>query len=85
LQLNQIPNYADANRYLEQHFIADFNCRFMVGTAQKESKLPTARHLTGATAFARHQLIVPDDSVVFESLIVQLPDSVSGFISCAAR
>jgi hypothetical protein len=39
LQLNQIANYADANRHLEQHFIADFNCRFMVGPAQKESAL----------------------------------------------
>src|SRR6201993_97498 len=37
LRLNRITSYAEANRYLEEHFIADFNRRFTVAPAQKQS------------------------------------------------
>ncbi len=75
LRLNRITNYADANRYLEQHFIADFNRRFTVPPAQKESaftKLPGIElELVLST---KHQRIVRNDNtVVFRNLILQLP------------
>jgi transposase len=75
LRLNRITNYADANRYLEEHFIADFNHRFTVQPAQKESaftKLPGIE--LELVLSAKHQRIVRNDNtVVFHNLILQLP------------
>ena len=75
LRLNRITNYADANRYLEEHFIAGFNRRFTVAPAQKESaftKLPGIE--LDLVLSAKHQRIVRNDNtVVFQNLILQLP------------
>jgi hypothetical protein len=75
LRLNRIANYADANRYLEEHFIADFNRRFTVQPAQTESaftKLPGIE--LDLVLSAKHQRIVRNDNtVVFHNLILQLP------------
>jgi transposase len=75
LRLNAITNYADANRYLEEYFIADFNRRFSVKPAQKESaftKLPSIE--LDLVLSAKHQRIVRNDNtVVFHNLILQLP------------
>jgi hypothetical protein len=75
LRLNRITNYADANRYLEHHFIADFNRRFTVKPAHKESaftKLPGIE--LELVLSAQHQRIVRNDNtVVFQNLILQLP------------
>lgn len=75
LRLNRIANYADANRYLEEHFIADFNRRFTVQPAQTESaftKLPGIE--LDLVLSAQHQRIVRNDNtVVFHNLILQLP------------
>jgi transposase len=75
LRVNKITNYADANRYLEQQFIADFNGRFTVAPAQQGSaftKLPGIE--LELVLSARHQRIVRNDNtVVFKNLILQLP------------
>jgi hypothetical protein len=75
LRLNGITNYADANRYLQEHFIADFNRRFTVAPAQKESaftKLPGIE--LDLVLSAKHQRVVRNDNtVVFQNLILQLP------------
>ena len=75
LRLNRITNYADANRYLEEHFVADFNRRFTVQPAQPESaftKLPGIE--LDLVLSAKHQRIVRNDNtVVFHNLILQLP------------
>lgn len=75
LRLKRITNYADANRYLEQHFIADFNRRFTVMPAHKESaftKLPGIE--VELVLSSQHQRIVRNDNtVVFQNLILQLP------------
>jgi transposase len=75
LRLNRIANYAEANRYLEEHFIADFNRRFTVKPAQKESafiQLPGIE--LDLVLSAKHERIVRNDNtVVFQNLILQLP------------
>jgi len=75
LRLNRITNYAAANRYLEEHFIADFNRRFTVAPAQKQSaftQLPGIQ--LDLVLSARHQRIVRNDNtVVLRNLILQLP------------
>jgi transposase len=75
LRLNRITNYADANRYLEEHFIADFNRRFTVAPAQKESAFTQLPGIELELVLsAKHQRIVRNDNtVVFHNLILQLP------------
>jgi transposase InsO family protein len=51
LRVNQIADYAAANRYLEEVFIPDFNRRFTVKPAQQESAVrKTGRDRAGAGA-----------------------------------
>ena len=75
LRLNGITNYAEANRYLEEHFIADFNGRFTVRPAQKESAFIKLDGIELELVLSsRHQRIVRNDNtVVFKNLILQLP------------
>src|SRR5262249_56351533 len=74
LRLNRITNYADANRYLDEHFIADFNRRFSVAPAQKESAFTQLPGIElDLVLSARHERIVRNDNtVVFRNLILQL-------------
>lgn len=77
LRHNGITDYAAANRYLEQHFIADFNRRFTVKPAQKESAFTK---LTGIelelVLSSKHERVVRNDNTVtFKNLILQLPQS----------
>jgi transposase len=75
LRLNRIADYQAANRYLEQVFIPDFNRRFTVKPAQKESaftKLPGIE--LELLLSSRHQRVVRNDNTVtFKNLILQLP------------
>lgn len=75
LRHNRISDYAAANRYLEQQFIADFNRRFTVKPAQPESAFVK---LTGVelelVLSSKYQRIVRNDNTVtFKNLILQLP------------
>jgi transposase len=75
LRLNRITNYADANRYLDEHFIADFNRRFTVAPAQKQSAFTQLPGIElDLVLSAKHERIVRNDNtVVFHNLILQLP------------
>ena len=75
LRLNRITNYADANRYLEEHFIADFNRRFTVAPAQPQSAFTQLPGIElDLVLSAKHERIVRNDNtVVFHNLILQLP------------
>jgi transposase len=77
LRHNGVTDYDTANRYLEQHFTADFNRRFTVTPAQKESAFTK---LTGIELelllSSRHQRVVRNDNtVLFHNLVLQLPQS----------
>src|SRR5438067_3403039 len=77
LRYNGITDYAAANRYLEQHFIADFNRRFTVKPAQPQSafvKLPGIE--LELVLSSKHERIVRNDNTVtFKNLILQLPST----------
>jgi hypothetical protein len=77
LRLQQFTNYAEANRYLEEVFIPDFNRRFTVRPAQKESAfVKLAGVELELVLSARHERIVRNDNtVVFQNLVLQLPPS----------
>jgi transposase len=77
LRLNGITDYAAANRYLQQHFIADFNRRFTIKPAQPESAFVK---LTGIelelVLSSKHERVVRNDNTVtFKNLILQLPST----------
>lgn len=77
LRVNQIADYAAANRYLEEFFIPDFNRRFTVKPAQKESALVKLGGIELELVLsARHERVVRNDNTVtFQNLILQLPPS----------
>ncbi|MGH9486103.1 MAG: hypothetical protein ACRD04_00735, partial [Terriglobales bacterium] len=75
LRLNALADYQAANRYLEQVFIPDFNRRFTVKPAQKESAFTKLGGIELALVLSsRHERVVRNDNtVVFKNLILQLP------------
>src|SRR6202022_2690752 len=86
LRVNRITDYPAANRYLDQVFIPDFNRRFTVKPAQKESAfVKLAGVELELVLSARHQRIVRNDNTVgFQNLLLQLPPSRrrAHFVGC---
>ena len=87
LRHHGITDYDAANRYLAQHFIADFNRRFTVKPAQPESAFVK---LTGVelelVLSSKHERVVRNDNTVtFKNLVLQLPQSRHRihFVRCA--
>src|SRR5947209_20304298 len=74
---NQISDYDAANRYLQQHFIADFNRRFTVKPAQPESAfVKLAGVELELVLSSKHERVVRNDNTVtFKNLILQLPST----------
>lgn len=77
LRLQGITSYDEANRFLEECFIADFNRRFAVPAREQGSAFTP---LTGLglelLVSAQHERIVQkDNTVVFGRLFLQLPPS----------
>jgi hypothetical protein len=77
LRVNRITDYQAADRYLEQSFIPDFNRRFTVKPAQKESafvRLPGVE--LELVLSSKHERVVRNDNTVtFKNLILQLPST----------
>jgi transposase len=75
LRHHGITDYDAANRYLEQHFIADFNRRFTVKPAQPESAfVKLAGVELELVLSSKYQRIVRNDNTItFKNLILQLP------------
>jgi transposase len=75
LRVNRIADYEAANRYLEQVFLPDFNRRFTVQPAQKQSafvKLPGIE-LALVLSAQQQRVVRNDNTVTFNNLILQLP------------
>ena len=75
LGLHGIRSYADANRYLDEQFVADFNRRFTVEPAQPGSAFTRVAGLDLALLVStQHERIVcNDNTVTFGKLSLQLP------------
>jgi transposase len=87
LRHNRITDYDSANRYLEQHFIADFNRRFTVKPAQQESAFTKLAGIELALVLSsKHERVVRNDNTVtFKNLVLQLPQTRhrTHFVRCA--
>lgn len=77
LRLRGISSYADANRFLDAHFIDDFNRRFSVTPREPGSAFTGLAGIDlRLLVSTQHQRIVQkDNTVVFERLYLQLPAS----------
>jgi transposase len=77
LRHSGITDYAAANHYLEQHFIADFNRRFTIKPAQPESAFVRLAGIELELVLSsRHERVVRNDNTVtFHNLILQLPST----------
>jgi transposase len=77
LRYHGITDYDAANRYLEQHFIADFNRRFTVKPTQPESAFVKLAGIELELVLSsKHERIVRNDNTVtFKNLILQLPST----------
>lgn len=77
LRYHGITDYAAANRYLEQHFVADFNRRFTVKPAQAASAFVKLAGIELELVLSsRHERVVRNDNTVsFKNLTLQLPST----------
>lgn len=77
LALQGIDNYDDANAYLSDHFVEDFNRRFSVAPAQQESAFtPIAGTDLELLLSVSHSRIVRNDNTVsFNTVPLQIPAS----------
>jgi transposase len=72
-----VKTYDEANRYLEEHFIASYNARFSVKPAQSESAFTP---LVGVDielllSVRKERLVANDNTVSFKKRWLQLPSS----------
>jgi transposase len=77
LRHNGITDYAAANHYLEQHFVADFNRRFTVTPAQPQSAFVKLAGIELELVLSsQHERVVRNDNTItFKNLILQLPST----------
>jgi hypothetical protein len=87
LRLNGITSYAQADRYLEEIFVPDFNRRFTVAPAQRLSAftpVPTGMDLSLLLSIQHDRIVRNDNTVIFRNLILQLCSTPSRlhFVRC---
>ena len=87
LRLNGITSYEQANRYLEEVFAPDFNRRFAVAPAQRQSAftpVPKGMDLSLLLSIKHDRIVRNDNTVTFRNLILQLCSTPSRlhFVRC---
>lgn len=86
LRLHRITTYAQANCYLKDVFVPDFNRRFTVTPAQSESAFtPLAGIDLDLLLSAKHERVVRNDNTVtFKRVTLQLPTTPARmhFVRC---
>lgn len=87
LRLHGISDYARANRYLQELFVPDFNRRFSVRPAHKESAFVKLAGIELELLLSsKHERVVRNDNTVaFQGMVLQLPATRyrTHFVRCA--
>ena len=87
LRLQGITEYQRANRYLEEVFVPDFNRRFSVPPAHKESAFVklAAIDLELLLSSKHERVVRNDNTVAFQGMVLQLPQTSyrTHFVRCA--
>ena len=75
LRVAGVRDYAAANEYLDEHFVADFNRRFTVVPTEPESAFVplTGINLELLLSVQHERVVQKDNTVHFERLCLQLP------------
>jgi len=75
LRVHQVRCYEQANRYLQHHFIPDFNQRFSVPPAQKHSAWVPVKRKELRLLLSLHypRVVKSDNTVRFERMNLQIP------------
>lgn len=74
LRLEGVTTYAEANRYLTEHFVPDFNRRFTVPPTQRESafsKVPQT-DLRLLLSAQEERIVRKDNTITFNGVVLQL-------------
>jgi hypothetical protein len=87
LRVNGITSYEEANRFLEEVFVPDFNRRFTVVPAQRQSAftpVPKGMDLSLLLSIKHERIVRNDNTVTFRNLILQLSSTRSRlhFVRC---
>jgi hypothetical protein len=87
LRLHGITTYEEANRFLEEVFVPDFNRRFTVAPAQPPSAftpVPKGMDLSLLLSIKHDRRVRNDNTVIFRNLILQLSSTRSRlhFVRC---
>jgi hypothetical protein len=87
LRLNGITTYEQANRFLEEVFVPEFNRRFTVAPAQPPSAftpVPKGMDLSLLLSIKHDRRVRNDNTVIFRNLILQLSSTRSRlhFVRC---
>lgn len=86
LRLHGLTSYQQANRYLEETFVPDFNRRFTVSPQLKDSTFVRVAGIDLELVLSiHHQRVVRNDNtVIFGQLFLQLPQHTSRphFVRC---
>jgi hypothetical protein len=75
LRLNRITSYEEANHFLEEAFVPEFNRRFTVPPAQRQSAftpVPNGMDLSLLLSIKHERVVRNDNTVLFRNLILQL-------------
>jgi hypothetical protein len=74
LRLRSIHTLAEANRFLRQHYIAEFNRRFQVPAAQRGTAFVACRRKDLDLIFSLQfpRTVNQDNTVVFQNLVLQI-------------
>lgn len=87
LRLHRITDYQCANRYLDEVFVPDFNRRFTVRPAQRESAFVklAAVDLELLLSSKHERVVRNDNTVLFQAMVLQLPTTSyrTHFVRCA--
>jgi hypothetical protein len=87
LRLNRITTDAEANRYLEEIFVPDFNRRFTVAPAQRLrafTAVPKGMDLSLLLSIQHDRIVRNDNTVTFRNIILPLCSTPSRlhFVRC---
>jgi hypothetical protein len=89
LRLHGIASYPQANRFLEEQFIADFNRRFSVRARERGTAFTglASVDLELLVSEQHERIVQKDNTVVFERLHLQLPasDERISYARCVVR
>jgi hypothetical protein len=75
MRLAGITNMADANRFLKETFLPQFNARFAVKASEPDSAfVPFAGSLTDILCIQKERTVGNDNTLRYKNMVLQIPE-----------